>query len=322
MNRDPRAPVSASAMIDAAARSPLFAQPRDPRRWLRLAQFVGLAVVCGLAASVVATLALLPFLLTSSLDMATLGQAAIPDGPDRLNGESLLTALVSVNLGGMAAGALFAACLIYKRKARDFLWPGRRFDARQFLVGLIVMGTIAAVLVVPTVIWGDEPWNPPVLDPAYSVTSIAIYVGVAIVGLLIAAFAEEILFRGVLLRVTGGFIRVIPVVLLVNGVLFSAVHMDPDPVAFVARTIMGITWTWAALRLGGLEFAVGAHLSNNLIITLWLEPLSASLDAPPGEWISLWFPLAMLALTVVVVERLAHWRVTSPAIPLAPRPAT
>ena len=318
----PRPPASASSLIAAAARSPLFAQPRDPKRWLRLAQFLGLAVVFGLIATIIAAVPMVPFLLTGSLDLATFGQSEIADGPDRLNGESLLTALVSLNLFGMALGALLAACIVYKRKPRDFLWPGRRFEVRQFLVGLIVMGVIAAVLVIPTVVLGDDPWNPPVLDPAYSAASIAIYIGVAVVGLLFAAFAEEILFRGVLLRVTGGFIRSIPVVLVLNGVLFSAVHLDPDPVAFVARTIMGITWTWAALRLGGLEFAVGAHLSNNLIITLWLEPLSASLDAEPGTWISLWFPLAMLAVTVIVVERLARYRAASPARPLAPRPAT
>ena len=108
-----------------------------------------------------------------------------------------------------------------------------------------------------------------------------------------AAAGEEIAFRGVLLRITAGLTQRLWLILLINGLLFSAVHWDPDPVAFVARAASGMVWCWAALRLGNLAFAIGAHLANNLFIALLLAPISEA--ALPGQGI----PVEVLGLEAV-----------------------
>ena len=120
---------------------------------------------------------------------------------------------------------------------------------------------------------GGEQLNAPVLR-ASGLAEAAGYVGIAAFFLFLAAFAEEMVFRGWLLQQTSAFTRSLPILLLVNGVLFSLIHVDPDPGAFIVRAAMGMGWCWVALRMGGLEFATGAHLANNLAITVLVEPLT------------------------------------------------
>jgi membrane protease YdiL (CAAX protease family) len=42
----------------------------------------------------------------------------------------------------------------------------------------------------------------------------------------------------------------------------------------MARALSGAVWAWTALRLSGIEFATGAHLANNLVLVLMIEPIS------------------------------------------------
>jgi len=59
----------------------------------------------------------------------------------------------------------------------------------------------------------------------------------------------------------------------VNAVIFSLAHGDPSLGAFVTRCALGAGWAWIVLRLGGIEFAAGAHFANNLGIALLAKPV-------------------------------------------------
>ncbi len=160
-----------------------------------------------------------------------------------------------------------------------------------------------------------DPAGPaPILNPAYSVESRLFYVAAAALGLFVAATAEEVVCRGVLLRVTGGFTCSLIILCLFNAIVFSAIHMDPDPVAFVARALSGLIWTWAALRLGGIEFAIGAHWAGNLAIALLGEPIST--EPPPGEILplsALAYEAVALIVVLFVVERIVRARRAQPS---------
>ena len=161
-----------------------------------------------------------------------------------------------------------------------------------FLAGFGVMFLVSLALW-PVMQMMDRSGPGPLFDPSEPLDARLAYAGAAALGLLFAAAGEEITFRGVLLRITAGFTRNLWLILLINGVLFSAVHWDPDPVAFVARAASGMVWCWAALRLGNLAFAIGAHLANNLFIALLLAPISEA--ALPGQGI----PVEVLGLEAV-----------------------
>jgi len=231
--------------------------------------------------------------------------AVLPEGPRRLLEESYQGLILAMSMGLVGFGILAAAAICWRRPMRDFLSPGRRFDLRQIVIGFGFMTAIAALFVPVSLLWGSE-WTPPILDPAYLWETRVIYAFAMTGCLLVAAAAEEVIFRGVLLRLTGFLVRQPLLVCLINGLLFSAIHLDPDPVAFVARASSGMIWTWAALRLGGLEFAIGAHFAHNLFITLVWAPLSDFFQPIRLEWVELVPELVVMLLTLAAIEWLAR----------------
>jgi hypothetical protein len=111
----------------------------------------------------------------------------------------------------------------------------------------------------------------------------------------------------VVLQVTGAFTRNALLLCLINGVLFSAIHLDFDPTSFTARVALGAAFTWTVLKLGGLEFAIGAHTANNVMIALFGGMLSEAADvtetpAPIYAVLDLGLGLAM-ALAVLAIAR-------------------
>lgn len=300
----------------AAARSGLTADLDVDRPWLRLAGFLLLAPVLSVLFVIVLGIATTAVPALGDL-LAELGP--LPHGPLRLIDEGLQALVLGVALGGLALSILAAAALAYRRPLSDFLWPGRRFDLSQFGVGLVVMAGMSVISIPIYLAMGSE-WAPPILDPTYLDRTRLTYVLASGVGLLVAAAAEEVVFRGVLLRLTGLLTRGPILLCVINGLLFSAIHLDPDPVAFVARALSGMVWTWAALRLGGIEFVVGAHFAANLIICLFWAPLSEAAVSRDSAWIDLGPEVLAAVVMILFVERLAG-RYAGPATGLAARTA-
>jgi len=131
----------------------------------------------------------------------------------------------------------------------------------------------------------------------------------AVVFLVIAAGVEELLCRGWLLKQTAAWSRNVWVMLIVNGLLFSAMHLpDIDPNAFVGRALMGIGFVYMTLRTGGIEFSTGAHAANNALLILFVQ--TPPLNIPPPEKFN---PLEVLptllavAGYVLITEIVVRW---------------
>lgn len=275
-----------------------------PRPWIRLFGFLALASFLAFASTVVVVL--FGFLIPGFGDRFE-SPLVQPETPLRLVEESYSVLSFAMGAGAITFGILAAAVLIWRRPFRDFLWPDRSLDFRHFLTGFAVMTALAAVITPIYLIMGSE-WNPPVLDTYYVAETRLIY-GLAMVPLLfIGAAAEEVIFRGVLLRLTGLILRQPLLVCLLNGLLFSAIHLDPDPVAIVARTLSGMVWTWAALRLGGLEFAIGAHFANNLFLSLFWSPFSEGVQSTQSSWTELVPEIFTTLIVLITIEWLARRR--------------
>ncbi|MDF2901137.1 MAG: Abortive infection protein, partial [Phenylobacterium sp.] len=80
-------------------------------------------------------------------------------------------------------------------------------------------------------------------------------------------------FRGYLLQQTAALTKRTWLVIAINAVVFALFHLEFDPVALAARALAGAAFAWAALRLGGLEFAIGAHVATNLMLALIQAPM-------------------------------------------------
>ena len=275
------------------------------RPWLRLAVFIPIAVIAILAPMVI--LVLISMEVPALEGWMQLSGDQVEETPLRLVDESIQTLMFSVQIGLIAFSLLVAAALTWRRPLKAFLWPDRRFDLKLFGIGLLLM-TVISVLWIPFSLAMGGEWRPPVFDPYYVDHTRLLYVAAMTGALLIAAAAEEVTFRGVLLRMTGLLTRRALLLCVINGLLFSAIHLDPDPVSFLQRTLVGMGWTWAALRLGGLEFAIGSHFANNLFLALFWSPMSAGIQVREVHWAVLIPETITMAIMVIVVEWLARRR--------------
>ncbi len=126
--------------------------------------------------------------------------------------------------------------------------------------------------------------------------------------LIPAAAAEELFFRGWLLRQTAAFTRRPMVLIFFTALVFSAVHRDFNLDGFLTRVLMGAGFAYMTLRLGGIEFSAGAHAANNILVVLFMEPLT--LDAPSTGALfsfgSLLSDAAMVAGYVLITECVAR----------------
>jgi membrane protease YdiL (CAAX protease family) len=288
------------------------------RPWLRLLGvallaallLVGTALIVGVAAAIAGLYGV------QFIDPDILSAAA----PDlTLDEEIRFIAALAVTLFLMSVAVLGAAMIVYRRGLGTFLWPRPQGGWRLLGLGFVVMMAVAFIQW-PIANWLEPGGVAPLFDPSETTRTRLLYALVSAVGLLAAAASEEIAFRGVLLRATATLTRRVWLLCLVNGVLFSAIHLDPDPTSFVARAMSGAVWTWATLRLGGIAFGVGAHWANNLFIVWFLEPISKA--AVPGRPIPapyLLFEVFTVLVIFVAVELLARGR-PAPPQPIA-RPA-
>ena len=293
-----------SVSLAEAARSPMTSALNDKRPWLRLAGFIPFAFLSMFVTLVV--IALIAMLVPALGDRLEVLGDRMDDTPLRLVEDSIRTLIFGVTVSCVTLSLLVAAAATWRRPLKDFLWPGRRFDPKLFGVGFLAI-TAISVMWVPVELMSGSEWRPPVFDSYYVGHTRLLYAGVMVGAVLAGAAAEEVMFRGVLLRVTGLFTRHALPLCLINGLLFSAIHLDPDPVAFIARTISGMGWTWAALRLGGLEFAVGGHFANNLFIALmWTPFATGAMDPPALPWSAVIPQLVTTSIVLATVEWLAR----------------
>lgn len=275
-------------LMEAVKRSRFLADlsPYDRDPWRTV-----FAVPIGVLAGAVAALAggavamLISMLVISGLDGAPAAgelfavfsdpNLAEPSGRQSL---FILATLAGVNLGA-AVGFVFAAGAIHHRKITDYVNRGEAVRWRLLLGGLVLVGVVMIAVVAVATLTG-EAIDPPLWKVSPNLVGRSLY-GLMAVGLLIlAAAAEELVFRGWLLKQSAAYVRNPIVLMALNGLLFAAIHLDPNIDAFLVRAAMGAGLTWMALRLGGIELGIGAHAANNAVILLLIRPMTTRPDAP------------------------------------------
>lgn len=264
---------------------------RDRTAW-RIIVTVVAGLIVGMAAVMATFFVILVGFVISRGDLAT-GVSAFgaffaamqnADGHD-LGQAILLLLMPTLANGPLVLTFIFLAAALSHHQMRDYLTSAPRFRWRLMVAGTVMsMLAIGPLLGLDALVSGDA--NPmPVLTVSPSLQGRIIYTASAIVLLIPAALVEEVLFRGWMLRQAAAFQRNPWFLMIFTGVAFSAVHLDFNPDAFLARAIMGAGFAYMTLRLGGLEFSTGAHAANNILIVIFLEPLT--LKTPPASGMSM-----------------------------------
>jgi membrane protease YdiL (CAAX protease family) len=276
------------ALLETVERSRFLADlsplDRDLRRTVLV---IPAGMLTGAAAGLLGGLfAVVAFMLViGGLDGATaagdLFEAFSTAEPADLTGPQslfILGALAGLNLGA-AVGFVMAAGAIHKRRFGGYVNDGRPLQWRLMLCGLLLAGVLIAAVIGGVSVAFGRPLEPVVLKLSPNLVGRSLYAIIAIALLILASAAEELVFRGWLLKQSAAYIRNPFALMALNGLLFAAIHLDPNLDAFLFRATMGAGLTWMALRVGGIELGIGAHAANNVAIVLLLRPITLQPDA-------------------------------------------
>ena len=111
--------------------------------------------------------------------------------------------------------------------------------------------------------------------------------------------AEEYLCRGWLLQSVGSVLRSPVVPILVQAVVFGALHGWGTPWGFVDLAWFGIVAGWLCVRTGGLEAGIALHVANNgiaMTLAAALGLLDVDTTAADAPW-----QLALITMTATTV---------------------
>ena len=234
-------------------------------------------------------------------------QLAASDG--RSFGDALQMIAIAIPDNVLPIWAIIGvAMVVCRRPLKVFVTAAPKFRWRMLASGVLL----------PTLIIGPYIGIGQWLDPTHATPPIvtvsdnfghgAIYAIVCVCAFLPAAFGEEVLFRGWLLREISALTRNPAVIIVLDGVVFAAGHFQFGPDALLERTILGAAFAYMVLRLGGVEFSTGAHLANNLMIVLFIEPLTLKQPAETGVTAGALAQYAYLVLAyVAMTELMVRW---------------
>ena len=283
-------PRSASIRFDLE-HSAFIADLRGPEREpARIAGGIVLGTVAGLLAATVGLLIVLALWMSLSggqpTGFAGIGRVALrlqqADGRDLPSALLVMVVATATNVP-FVLGFVGIAALLVRRRLKDYVTAAPHIRWRLLLAGLLLsVLAIVPMMIVDRLTSNGAPPLPVHMVSPHAVGRLA-YVIAAVLLLIPAAAAEEVLVRGWMLRQIAAFTKRPAVLIVVTGLAFSALHGDFSAGAFLTRALMGAGFAYMTLRLGGVEFSTGAHAANNILIVLFIEPLTLKNVAAPTQ---------------------------------------
>ncbi|HEY1562661.1 MAG TPA: CPBP family intramembrane glutamic endopeptidase [Caulobacteraceae bacterium] len=242
--------------------------------------------------------------------MLGLGKAALrfEDNHFQDVGITLVRLLASTATDGALPLAFVSlAAVMTSRPFQHYVTAAPRVRWRLLVLGLGLSFAVIAPLLIATEIGAPSASPAPVTILSPDLARRAVFVIGALL-LVPSAAAEELMFRGWLMHQIAAFTRSPGLLIFGTAIAFSAAHLDFAPDAFLARAVMGAGFAYMALRLGGLELAVGAHAANNILFILFVAPFGLHERAAPGPWLGNFGLVAGYVLITEAVVRIGPLR--------------
>ncbi|GAB3623971.1 hypothetical protein GCM10027418_20550 [Mariniluteicoccus endophyticus] len=265
---------------------------------------VALAIMGGffILASIVQIVPIVMEMAAGRLSAEDLQAGKIPMSP-------FVLAFTGLGLVLLIPGALLAQKVGFRQDARWLHSVEGRLRWGWLLRSLLVMAVVWGLwMLLPSLIWGREEWEPAKQVLAYSLVTFLI--------IPFQAAGEEYMFRGLITRsITSWFpaerVGMI-VAAVVSSALFMLVHGAGDPWLNVFYFGLGLVLCALAWRTGGLEAPIALHVVNNVMsfqLATWSGQMDKSFDRAAGVGDpSILVALAAGLITVLVLDR---WRARS-----------
>jgi membrane protease YdiL (CAAX protease family) len=175
-----------------------------------------------------------------------------------------------LTFGLLIVGAWLATAWLHRRSFGSLIGPSGRLNGRRLLLGAGIWAGLLILVTLANVIF---------MGVRYTFNANFLqgwpYLLAALVLIPLQTSAEEFFFRGYLLQASGRLTKNWLVLSLLNGVLFTLPHLaNPEVeqndflIAFLNWFLVGAGWTLITLRSGSLDYALGIHAINNLLLTV------------------------------------------------------
>jgi membrane protease YdiL (CAAX protease family)/TolA-binding protein len=188
-------------------------------------------------------------------------EASVPDAVRHLLGTQ---GDWSLDLG--ISGVALLACL-WRERIRQVFLVGRR--SLRWVAGglaLFIAYVCAGGALRRVILWASGRTTEPVLPNSSGDFSTAGMAMVTVVTIVLAAAAEECVYRGVLYeafgRLSNGWVAA-----LLSSVLFGAAHVKPFGY-LITLTLMGLLLVYLREKSGSLFVPLTLHVLNNLLVAL------------------------------------------------------
>ena len=187
---------------------------------------------------------------------------------------------------------LVAVKLVGRRSAASVLWSGKALRPLTLVAAyLLAFAVIAVTLGLISVYAFGSSW-----DKAFAGFSSTF--PLELVAILLAALAEEMLFRGLVFQAFTAWTRHPLVGAIAAALLFVAVHPAAwsEPLAFAHFFLDGLLYAWLAWYFNGIGIAVAAHAAWNTAASLQDYGVPLSLGGTATQFVAA--ALAVVVLTV------------------------
>ena len=182
----------------------------------------------------------------------------------------------------LLVAVVVAVIVLHRRPWLTLITPYPAIDWRRVMLGamvwgvLLLLGAAAENLIFPgryswTADWSR--WLP--------------FVAAALLLIPLQCLAEELMFRGYLVQGLARLSRHPVFLVVTSSVLFTLPHLfNPEVEAYGAWIMaanyfaMALFFATIALRDGRLELAIGAHISNNLLLALGVNYAGSVFETP------------------------------------------
>ncbi len=167
---------------------------------------------------------------------------------------------------GMALGAFAAARWVHKRSVASLFGP-RDLVVRDFVMGVGLFMLVAAPSALIVLVLVD-------VTPGAAWSTWALFLPLALLGLLVQTGAEEILFRGYLQQQLAARFLSRWAWMVLPSILFGLVHYAPEEMGESAWMLVFATGFFGLLladltaRSGSIGLAWGLHFANNVVAML------------------------------------------------------
>lgn len=170
--------------------------------------------------------------------------------------------------------------LVHARGLLSVLTDRSRFDWGRMAGGFLIYG---ALLVVPFLIYYWTTPSPPQIR--FEATAFLRLLLISAGVLLIQTSAEEMFFRGYLTQFVASFTASPLFIIGIPSALFTLAHLGNPELAEGAGALafyfgFAVFMSLIAIRDRGLEFAIGAHFANNLVIATLVRTQDSVFQTP------------------------------------------